>query len=160
MQNFFARLRGSEEVPPVATAARGRSFFRLSRDGRRLRFILEVENIRRATEAHIHLGRRGENGPVVVFLFGPIQRGVTVGRGVVRGTITRADLVGPLAGRSLAALIREMRRGNAYVNVHTVQNPPGEIRGQIVHLRQDDERRRHRRRRRGGGGYSACGCGS
>ncbi|RXT08164.1 CHRD domain-containing protein [Ammoniphilus sp. CFH 90114] len=157
MRNFFARLRGSEEVPPVVTRATGRARFRLSRDRRRLHYVLEVENIRRTTEAHIHLGRRRENGPVVAFLFGPLRRGVTVRRGVVRGTITAADLVGPLAGRSLAALIREMRLGNTYVNVHTVQNPAGEIRGQIVRLRDDDNRRRRRRRRRRGGGDSDCG---
>jgi hypothetical protein len=133
MRRFFARLRGSEEVPPVQTNARGQAVFLLSQDGRRLQFRLIVENIREATEAHIHLGRRGVNGPIVAFLAGPLSEGVTVRRGVVEGTITRNDLVGPLQGRSLSALIREMRAGNTYVNAHTEQNPDGEIRGQIRH---------------------------
>ncbi|WP_025025933.1 CHRD domain-containing protein [Caldalkalibacillus mannanilyticus] len=128
---FSARLRGAEEVPPVRTNARGFAIFSLSRDGRRLRYIVAAENIRNTTEGHIHLGRRGENGPIVAFLFGPFRRPVSVRRGFVVGTITQNDLVGPLAGRSLASLIRQMRRGNTYVNVHTTQNPGGEIRGQI-----------------------------
>lgn len=120
-------------MPPVLTNARGRFFARVSRDGRSMRFLLIVEDIRNAREAHIHLGRRGENGPVVAFLAGPLARPVSVRRGVVTGTITRDDLVGPLSGRSLSSLVREMRLGNAYVNVHTTQNPDGEIRGQIIH---------------------------
>lgn len=128
---FSACLRGAEEVPPVRTNARGFAIFFLSRDGRRLQFLLAVQNIKNATAAHIHLGRRGENGPIVAFLFGPLRRPATVRRSFVTGTITQSDLVGPLAGRSLASLIREMRRRNTYVNVHTTQNPDGEIRGQI-----------------------------
>ncbi len=131
MRRFFARLRGSSEVPPVSTNASGRFFARVSRDGRSIRFRLIVEDIRNAVEAHIHVGGRRENGPVVVFLAGPLSRPVSVRRGVVTGTITRDDLVGPLSGRSLGALIREMRSGNAYVNVHTTQNRNGEVRGQI-----------------------------
>lgn len=72
------------------------------------------------------------NGPVVVNLFGPNKFGITVQRGVVRGILTNQDLVGPLAGRTIADLIREFERGNAYVNVHTNQNPGGEIRGQVT----------------------------
>jgi len=50
---------------------------------------------------------------------------------LAEGTITASDLVGPLAGQPLSALIEAMRAGNTYVNVHTVQFPAGEIAGQI-----------------------------
>ncbi|CEH29288.1 hypothetical protein AM501_19920 [Aneurinibacillus migulanus] len=135
MRRFSARLRGSEEVPRVRTNASGVANFQLSNDGRRLRFTLVVRNIRNVTQAHIHLGRRGMNGPIVVFLFGPVSRGITVDRGIVTGTLTSANLVGPLARQSLSTLLREMRNGNAYVNVHTEAHPNGEIRGQIRHPR-------------------------
>lgn len=92
-----------------------------------------VNNIARITQAHIHLGRRGQNGPIVAFLFGPSKFGISVRRGVVRGVLTNRDLVGPLQGRTLNDLIREIERGNTYANVHTVQHPDGEIRGQIRH---------------------------
>lgn len=152
MATFRARLRGRNEVPPVQTIATGNAVFRevfgriggyddgddnngLGRNRRRrvraLQFRLALNNIRRVTEAHIHLGRPGQNGPVVATLFGPNPGGVTFRRGVIRGTIRSGDLEGPLRGLNIRWLIREIERGNAYVNVHTVRNPNGEIRGQI-----------------------------
>lgn len=151
MATFRARLRGRHEVPPVRTFATGHATFRevygrigdndgddnngFGRNRRRrvraLQFRLALNNIRRVTEAHIHLGRPGQNGPVVATLFGPNQGGVTFRRGVVRGTLRSGDLQGPLRGLSIRWLIREIERGNAYVNVHTVRYPDGEIRGKI-----------------------------
>jgi len=92
---------------------------------------LTVNRLTNFIEAHIHLGRRGVNGPIVVFLFGPVDPGITVSQGTVQGTLTQASLVGPLAGRPFSELIMEMNAGNTYVNVHTRQYPAGEIRGQI-----------------------------
>lgn len=130
-QRFRAVLRGSEEVPPVRTISTGFVQFRLSDDGLRLHFRLTIFNLLNFTQAHIHRGARDENGPVVAFLFGPVTRGISVNRGVVRGTLTRNDLVGPLQGRPLSDLVSLMNRGLTYVNAHTTQNPGGEIRGQI-----------------------------
>jgi hypothetical protein len=130
-QLFFAILEGSEEVPPVRTDAFGFAKFKVSRDERRIGYRLTVNNLDNFTQAHIHLGRRGVNGPVVVFLFGPADPGISVNKGVVEGIITADDLVGPLMGQSLSDLIELMRDGKTYVNAHTVQNPDGEIRGQI-----------------------------
>lgn len=83
------------------------------------------------TQAHIHLGRPGQNGPIVAFLFG-LTFGTTTRLATIRGVLTNQSLVGPLRGRTIQDLVREIQRGNAYVNVHTVQNPDGEIRGQIT----------------------------
>ncbi|RXZ77782.1 CHRD domain-containing protein [Paenibacillaceae bacterium] len=134
LRRFRAFLTGREEVPPVRTAATGTANFQLSPDGRQLRFRLVVRNIARVTQGHIHLGRRGQNGPIVAFLFGPSKFGISVRRGVVQGVLTNRDLVGPLQGKTLRDLIREFNNGNAYVNVHTIQRPDGEIRGQVRRL--------------------------
>lgn len=135
MLQFFATLRGSEEVPPVQTNATGDTVFTVSADQMTMQYRLTINNIANTTEAHIHLGRRGENGPIVVFLFGPVDPGITVSQGVVQDTVSRNNLIGPLAGQPFSALLNQMQAGNTYVNVHTVQNPAGEIRGQISHSR-------------------------
>ena len=65
--------------------------------------------------------------------------------GTVTGTITLADVQAaaavPIQGfrndtNKFAKLLRALRAGVAYANVHTVTSPTGEIRGQIEN-RQD-----------------------
>lgn len=127
--NAVAELSGANEVPPVESEGEGVATFSLSRDA--IQYKLVVANIDEMTQAHIHLGAPGENGPVVAFLFGFVEGGVTLDGLLARGTITAADLVGPLAGEPLSALVEAIQSGNAYVNVHTVDHPGGEIRGPI-----------------------------
>jgi hypothetical protein len=134
-RNFRAHNHGGEEVPPVATRARGQATFQVARDGESIRYRLIVANIENVTQAHIHRGERGVNGPVVVWLYpeGPPSQ-LIEGRfsGILaEGTITEADLVGQLAGQPLSALVELMQDEAVYVNIHTSQFPPGEIRGQI-----------------------------
>lgn len=128
---FFAKLRGRNEVPPVETDARGQAFFKLSRDELSLKFKLELFEVENVVVAHLHLGAKGTNGPVVAFLFGPITNPVSIECATFTGMITQEDLVGPLAGQTLDALVNEIIAGNIYINVHTVQHPNGEIRGQL-----------------------------
>jgi hypothetical protein len=133
--NYRTHLTGAEEVPAVETRAQGQAIFKLSADGTELHYKLIVANIENVTQAHIHVGAAGVNGPVVVWLYpdGPPPQ-LIEGRfqGVLAsGTITADDLVGDLAGQPLSALIDHINAGNAYVNVHTLANPGGEVRGQI-----------------------------
>jgi hypothetical protein len=130
--SFVAHLSGDQQVPPVVTNAQGQAIFSLSKEGTELQFKLIVANINNITEAHIHLGPAGTNGPVVAILYpGPTIGGRFDGV-LAEGNITAANLTGPLAGMPLSALIDNMTAGNTYVNVHTTQNPKGEIRGQIL----------------------------
>jgi hypothetical protein len=142
-RHFVTHLTGSEEVPARETRAQGQAIFHLSKDGTELTFRLIVANITNVVQAHIHVGPEGENGPVVAFLFEPAAPGGGRFSGVLAtGTITAADLVGPLAGQPLSALVEQMVAGNTYVNVHTDDGVPppdtgpgdfpgGEVRGQI-----------------------------
>lgn len=70
------------------------------------------------------------------------------GGSLAQGTVTAANLVGPLAGQSLAVLVASMQDGGAYVNVHTNDGidpintgagdfPGGEIRGQVRNLKKN-----------------------
>jgi hypothetical protein len=46
------------------------------------------------------------------------------------GAIQEDDLLGGFAG-DFDGFVEALRNGEFYVNVHTVEYPPGEIRGQI-----------------------------
>jgi hypothetical protein len=145
-EGFTAALTGTGEVltpgwssTPGTSLATGRAVFWMDEDGGGLRFRLEVHNIAGVVAAHIHLNGPGVNGPVVVFLFNSGTPTGTVNGLLSQGTITRANLTGPLAGHSLGELLTDIRSGDAYVNVHTLPNHPGgEIRGQII-VRADEE---------------------
>ena len=140
--HFVATLSGAEEVPPADTRARGVATFRLSSDGTELAYRLIVANIENVTMAHIHCGSPDVNGPVIVWLYpsGPppqLIQGRTQGV-LSQGVITEADVVAqpdseacPGGVATLADVIKKMQDGEAYSNVHTLQFPPGEIRGNI-----------------------------
>lgn len=134
VMNMTTPLSGAAEVPAVDTQARGVAIIKLDNKGD-LTYKLNVANIENVLQAHIHLGQPDENGPVVAFLYPdgppPVLIPGRFGGTLAAGTITDADLVGPLAGGTIDDLLDQIRAGNAYVNVHTQQNPGGEIRGQI-----------------------------
>lgn len=132
VKSFRAHLTGEQEVPAVMTNATGQTIFKLSKDGTELYYKLIVANIENVAASHIHVAEFGENGGVVAFLYGGgLIEGRTSGI-LAEGVITADDLIGDLAGQSLEDLLELMRTGFTYVNVHTVQNPGGEIRGQIA----------------------------
>jgi hypothetical protein len=115
-----ANLKARFEVPkpqgvPVgATGLFTGSAVEGANDRARLSWRLTFSKLSgRAMAAHIHAGRVGRPGPVIVALCGPCrtgQRGVT--------SISHAQL-------------RSIRVGRTYVNVHTRANAAGEIRGQV-----------------------------
>jgi CHRD domain len=134
----LAALTGSQEpgsaaatVTPGSSTATGRFKLQVNEEQNALRFALSAQGLVGAGAAHIHLGGPGTNGPVVAFLFSS-PTPLDVNGQVSKGTITAADLVGPLKGHPLAELISDLRSGDAYANIHTLAHPGGEIRGQIV----------------------------
>ncbi len=128
---FTTTLTGKESVPPVATKTKGEAVFTLSKDGRELTYMLKVTDIEDVTAAHIHAGKMGTEGPPVAGLFGgPKKDGMFSGK-LAEGIITDKNLVGPLAGKTLGDLVTMIKSGDAYVNVHTIKHPGGEVRGQI-----------------------------
>ena len=131
-----ATLNGYEETPSVSTVARGR--FRAEIDGDSIDYRLTYTGIEGGTAlaAHIHFGQRHTAGGVSAFLCGGGDKPAcpTPG-GTVEGTIDAADVIGPAAQGILAGqlneLVRAIRAGASYVNVHSTTFPAGEIRGQV-----------------------------
>jgi len=130
-QTFTATMTGSEEVPPKNTQATGSAKFVSSSDGNSMTYRIRVVNINGVTMAHIHSGDIGKNGPIVVTLFKSATPTGPVNGPLSQGTITSANLEGPLKGKTISDLVKLINDGKAYANVHTQQNPKGEIRGQI-----------------------------
>lgn len=138
---FKADLTGSEEVPnPVTTDTTGEASFEV--DDNTIEFDLEVEDGNLVTRAHIHCAPAGSNGPIVVALLEHKDGGVSTVRlsedVEIEGTITDESISNDACGATIEELVQSMRDGDTYVNVHTVGNPAGEIRGQIV-IDDDDD---------------------
>jgi hypothetical protein len=131
-QRFITELTGFEEVPPVNdTSAIGVAEFKLGQDN--IMYTVNVTDIENVTAAHIHRGQVGENGPIVITLFKKDTPTTAMTTGVLsEGNITATNLEGPMAGQLLSNLTSAMQNEQTYVNVHTQQNPNGEIRGQIL----------------------------
>lgn len=137
---FRARLNGYQEVPPFSTEGRGHFSATLDRDAPSLDYELEYDGLGVVTAAHIHFGRRAVNGGVIAFLCGGSAPPCPPsGGGPVMGTIGPGDIVGPDTQGILVAefeeAIRAMSVGATYVNVHTTAVGSGEIRGQIMRMR-------------------------
>jgi len=140
-RQFSATLSGAEEVPARATPATGSAVFDLNASGTALHYRLDVRDIQNPFAAHIHVGAPGVNGPIVAHLFDGSPGSGPFSGTLSEGTITAADLTGPLAGHPLSDLIAAMVAGDTYTNVHTNDGidppntgagdfPGGEIRGQ------------------------------
>ena len=131
-QDFDVILTGAAEVPPVQSSASGFAELGVMDGGNSMEYDIIAINIDKVTQAHIHQGSSSEAGPVVATLFNAsTPTGPTSGE-LTDGFITSANLEGPLQGKQLSDLIALIQNGQAYVNVHTEQNPDGEIRGTIV----------------------------
>jgi hypothetical protein len=135
--NFTAPMDSRQEVAltEVVSNATGTATFQYRSGSGEIRYKLIVANIENVRMAHIHVGARGVNGPVVVWLYPDAPPAQLIeGRfsGILaEGVITEDSLVGQLAGKELEDLLELLMSGDTYVNVHTDQYPAGEIRGQI-----------------------------
>ncbi len=98
---------------------------------------LKVDGGSNVVAAHFHCARPGVPGPVAFGLFSP---GPLLFDGEqAMGILTNADFTGadcvPIIGRpvnNIAALALAMRDGLIYINLHTTDNLPGEVRGQML----------------------------
>jgi hypothetical protein len=134
----FARMSSFNEVPAIATGARGTFRATLSADGTVLSFQLSWSGLSGSPmAAHVHLGQFFANGNVSFFLCGGGgQPSCPPGTsGTISGTVTAANVMAVpaqgLQAGNLTQILNAMRRGLTYANIHTAQFPGGEDRGEI-----------------------------
>jgi hypothetical protein len=131
--NAHTHLSGDEEVPARDTQAQGQLKLKLSGDGSSIAYKLIATNIDNIQQAHLHLAPAEVNGPIVAWLY-PAAPPAQLIPGRHTGILAEGEitvLVGPMAGQDIADLWEQIQAGNVYGNVHTVQFPGGEIRGQV-----------------------------
>jgi len=131
-------MTGYQEATPagVSTVATGSFEATIDEDAQTIDYTLSYSGLEAPVLfAHIHFGNRFTSGGVSAFLCGGGGKPDCPQEGMVTGTVTPADVIGP-AGQGIAAgefveLVRAMRAGMTYANVHSTKFPNGEIRGQI-----------------------------
>jgi hypothetical protein len=113
--SFDVGLSGGQEVPPVSGPGSGLARFTFDDVTRQLQFSVTVSGLspNLVTAAHIHRGAAGVNGPIIHNLS-------TTGFTQVSGTLQLSE-----------ADVADLRAGNLYVNVHSVEHPGGFARGQM-----------------------------
>jgi hypothetical protein len=139
-----ARLRAFDEVPALSTGGGGRFDATISADGSTITYTLHYFNLRGAiTQSHLHLAQKSVNGGIMIFLCSNLGNGPAgtqacpSGDGTISGTIHASDVIGGAVAQGLTpgdlvAVLRAIRAGVVYVNVHTSAFPGGEIRGQLL----------------------------
>ena len=156
------RLSGLEETAQtIQTPASGEFKATISEDGSSIKYEETWRNLSSTvTQSHIHFGRPGLTGGVVLWLcYNPnppantkAPTGVptpqlcpTGNPATISGTLTEADVVSSVAApgggqridagaEGFAEMVKAIRTGSAYVNVHSVDHPSGEIRGRLPGL--------------------------
>jgi hypothetical protein len=109
-----AGLTGAQEVPPVSTAASGRSTITVASD-RSVSGAIVVTGME-PTAAHIHQGAMGANGPVIL----PLAKTAPTTFSV------------PIGAKLTDAQYAALKEGKLYLNVHSAAHPGGEIRLQMA----------------------------
>ena len=133
---FVAKLEPNRAILPGDVKANGVATFRLSSDGRTVKYKVDVFGIEAVSQIHIHLGAdattpEGEHyhlppgedhGRTVAFLLNFSPKGIKGNGTVTEGTLTAADLSGPLRKQPMKSLVDHMTKGWSYVNIHIFQD--------------------------------------
>ncbi|WP_433518674.1 CHRD domain-containing protein [Nonomuraea sp. CA-143628] len=119
-----ASADGRQEVPAPGTKVGdkdGRAAWLVWVKGTQVHFATAWKKIGAPTNGHIHRGKKGKNGPVVVNFFSAAN-GLPAGINGIAGTAsTSAKVAGGI----------KHNPKNWYVNLHTGEFPGGAVRGQL-----------------------------
>ena len=169
--SFSTTLNGYQETPvTINSTGSGEFAAKINNDGTAIEYVLNYRDLAtNVLQSHIHFGRPGLTGGIVLFLCTNLNppAGVPVppacpqapvggDTATVTGTLTAANLLVPNVANvalptqgidpgaaGFAEIVQAIRNGAAYANVHTSKVPSGEIRGALGkahdHGSDDDE---------------------
>ncbi|MGL4630876.1 MAG: CHRD domain-containing protein [Leadbetterella sp.] len=113
---FNTELSGINEVPAVSTPAKGRATGNINKTSKLMNLVIEHSGMT-PTAWHIH-------------------RGASTATGAVMVTLSTDAFPSPFVYKNATpftdAIFADIQSGNAYVNIHSMRNSGGEIRGQLV----------------------------
>jgi hypothetical protein len=115
-RTFHVTLTGEAETPSGDPVATGTATLRVTAGKGKVCYQLSAKNLPRASAAHIHKGKAGVAGNVVVPLKTPNAAGKSSGCAKASKALVRSIIKSPRA---------------FYVNIHTAEFPAGAIRGQL-----------------------------
>ena len=142
-RGVVANLHGFEEVPAIASDGAGRFTATVDVAGTSMSYELSYAGLTGAIlQAHIHFGQHDVNGGIVLFLCSNLGNGPAgtqlcpAAPGGVVGSLTATEVIGGASAQGIPAgdlqkVLRAIRAGIAYANVHSSVFPGGEIRGQL-----------------------------
>jgi hypothetical protein len=156
-------LVGYQETPlTINSPASGEFRATISEDGTAIHYEETWRDLSSGVlQSHIHFGRPAITGGIVLFLctnltppVGPPtpQTCPTTNPATITGTLTAADVIASTNGQGIesgaagfAEMLKAIREGAAYVNVHTSSHAGGEIRGRLGphHDSDDDHHHQH-----------------
>jgi hypothetical protein len=162
---FREFLNGFKEATVVvSTTATGTFRATINRDETEIRYVLTFRDLEDdVRQAHIHIGHPQNQGGIVLWLCDSAtnpapsdstpacaENPLNARANTVSGTLTAADvrdlpangIVGATATTpgEFAEVIRLIRAGRTYVNVHSAKFTGGEIRSQLDNRDDDDDR--------------------
>jgi len=112
-EDVSVKLTGAEEVPAVTTDATASGKISIAKD-MTVSGSVKTKGIA-GTAAHIHEAPAGKNGPPIITLVKSGDDTFTV----------------PEGSKLTEAQYASLKAGNLYVNVHSAEHKPGEIRAQL-----------------------------
>src|SRR5258707_5322276 len=157
---FSATFSGFEEIGGLGAGETGAIFSQgkatldldLNRSASTIAFTLTYSGLSApVTQAHIHFGKEHVAGGIMVFFCSnlanppPGTQPCPLPSGTVKGTITAGNVIGPTAQGitpgNFDAVVAALASNTVYGNVHTINFPAGEVRGQVRRGERDDDNR-------------------
>ena len=123
---FIARLSATD-LPKAG----GTVWFRVSDDGKTLHYRINLREIDSPTGAYLHWAAEGKDPQAVVELTKDDKEGMFSGK-YAEGDINADDLMGPLEGKELSALVEGIRNGEVTIKVGTTDKPEGVLMGEVM----------------------------
>jgi len=123
--HFIADLSGKSAIPPnLSIVATGKATFTVTDGGKKMLYTVNATKINHVDNVVLVFSTGGHPASNVVLLRTGTQHGATgpINGVLVQGNITSSNLVGPLKGKQISDLIKDMLDGNIDLWVTTTSN--------------------------------------